>query len=1006
MSSTPRRVAARGVVAAAFAALCAAPLQAQVIAYDEFDGVCRNGWKEAGLGEWAACGGVERDGAFVTERGNDWRALDHLVDGVVWYAVTLRLAAPIEGYVTVAPADTAHGQFSELGFNSGYATQAPLWTTGRGIAKAEALGDGTRPVTFLQRYDFARDTWSAWAAAGDGLALLPGEEALAKALAVGGAAADALPTTAPHVRDAKCAWSGIGWLYLSKGSAQAVAIERVAFARTAREALTPVTDPATPVESGAQASAAGAAAAEAAARDASEATIAARGAGSSEPASLATTARADLFGRSSPLRAGDVLSFFGDSLTWQGGFVDRLAADWAAAAAAAGQPADAIRFIKRGINGGKSTDLLSGCKELYGCTQPPLAECVAQDGSRVVVILIGINDVWHGEKGNAPDVYEATLRTLVLLAQRAGAAVVVATPPLIGERARGANEFDAALDEYAAIALRVATELGAVGLPLRERAFALLAARNRADAREGILTYDGVHLSELGNEWLAEEMAGAIADALRPGRLLPIVPWPRGFEARSDAALVTFAHLDVRSQEPALAAVAEAFEEALLRATTPAVPTPVGLQRAAGERRSASALKLELDRSLAVEEYVLDTTGELLIRGGSPRAVAWGGATLLQLLGGVGPLRDFEGLPFGEVAQLPAAVIRDAPDVGYRGLLVDVARQPHTLATLKQLVTLCWLCKVPWLQLHLTDDQAWTLPSRRFPNLATPGHSFTREEIGELVRFAAARGVAIVPEIDMPGHCGALIAAQPLLFKAHELHHATIAFAKPEVVEAMKALVDEAIELFPGAPWFHLGGDECDLEHVDQNPAFPAAYAREGVADKHGLYLAFLREMTDHVKRRGRQPIVWEGFGHGSQPELPRDVTVMAYEALYHLPDCLLRDGWPVINTSWEPLYVVNQRCWSPERIHGWNRFQWDHFVEGFPACDGLAVPPTDAVLGGQLCSWEQPDALELPSLRHRLPVMAERLWSERAERSWPDLAWRTAQLDALLERLLAEPGR
>ncbi|MBL8844100.1 MAG: family 20 glycosylhydrolase [Planctomycetes bacterium] len=986
---------------AAIAALFAAPLQAQVIAYDEFDGRCRNGWKEAGLGEWAACGGVERDGAFVTERGNDWRALDHLVDGVVWYAVTLRLAAPIDGYVTVAPSDTARGQFSELGFNSGYATQAPLWTTGRGIAKAEALGDGTRPVTFLQRYDFARQRWNGWVVAGDGATLLPSAEAIAAAPHEG----DALPAAEPLVRDAAAAWRGIGWLYLSKGSAQAVAIERVAFARTAREALTPVTDPATPVESGAQASAAGAAAKAAAAFEAAQSGDGA----ASANAPIAASLRRELFGAASLLRDGDVVSFFGDSLTWQGGYVDRLAQECAAAL-----PGRDVKWIKRGINGGKSTDLLAGCKELYGCTQAPLAECVAQDGSRVVVLLIGINDVWHGANGNPPAVYESTLRELVRQAQRAGAAVVVATPPLIGERVRGSNEFDAPLDEYAAIALRVAAATGAIGLPLRERAFAQLAARNRADAREGVLTYDGVHLSELGNEWLAEEMAGALADALRPGRVVPIVPWPREVvpvaEQQHGRAV---GRIVARSEDAALRDVADALQEAIAWVGRPPDVEPDGVRRMrrdarAGERNDGGRdeLRLVLDATLGAEEYVLDTATELSIRGGSPRAVAWGGATLLQLVSSAGPLFDYEGLTFGNATTLPRLAIRDAPDVGYRGLLVDVARQPHTLATLKQLVTLCWLCKVPWMQLHLTDDQAWTVPSRRFPNLATPGHSFTREEIGELVRFAAARGVAIVPEIDMPGHCGALIAAQPLLFKAHELHHATIAFAKPEVVEAMKALVDEAIELFPGAPWFHLGGDECDLEHVDQNPAFPAAYAREGVADKHGLYLAFLREMTDHVKKRGRRPIVWEGFGHGAQPELPRDVVVMAYEALYHLPDCLLRDGWPVINTSWEPLYVVNQRCWSPERIHRWNRFQWDHFVEGFPAFDGLTVLPTDAVLGGQLCSWEQPDALELPSLRARLPVMAERLWSERAERGWPDLAWRSAQLDALLDRLLADPRR
>lgn len=1028
----------RFFAALAGAAVLGSAATAQVIAYDEFDGRCRGGWKEAGLGEWRTVG-RERDGAFVATHGNDWRALHHPVEGVVWYALTLRLAAPIEGYVSVVPADSAHGQFTELGFNSAYGTRSPLWT-GSGIVRAEELRDGTTTLTLLQRYDFAADRWSGWGATGDGKALLATadgtEPGSARAAVDGGFDEIAAP---PLVRDARCAWNGLGWIYLSKGSAVELSIERIGIARTAREALTPIDDPATPIE-GVEAATVAAAAAAAAAEATERATAVAAG---RDPARIATAARSDLAGSSSPLRADDVVSFFGDSLTWQGGYVDVLAQALGEAPESA--PARRVKLVKRGINGGKSTDLRAGCKELYGCTQPPLAACLAEDRSSVVVIVIGINDVWHGKDGNPPAVYASTLEELVSAAQAGGAVVVVGTPPLIGEKPRGSNPFDAPLDEYAKIALQVAAKCGAVGVPLRDLAFAELARRNPAGAAHGVLTYDGVHLTELGNQWMAEELAAGIARALRFAREFAIVPWPKEVQlpppgtvgettgrrapTRRDPGRRSVGQVAVAADDARLHAVAGALNEPLRRA--------LGIEGrglGAAARGDVTRVALALDPALAEEEYRLEIDADgssagdavdvaavdvvaaeppaaIRVVGGSPRAVAWAGATLVQLceplavprigdpVDGGGDAAEFAVPSIAGV--LPAITIRDRPDAGWRGLLVDVARQPHRIETLRQLVVLCWLAKVPWLQLHLTDDQAFTFPSRTFPELATVGHAFTRSELTELVAFAEPLGVTILPELDLPGHCGALIKARPELFQAHRLHHATIDFARPEVVAAMKQLVDELIELFPTSPWIHLGGDECDLEHVDENPHWQRAYARNGVADKHGLYLWFLGEMDRHVKSRGKRTIVWEGFPHGAEPALPRDVTVMAYEALYHLPGCLVADGYPVINASWKPLYVVNDRCWEPTEIQAWNRFQWDHFVEGFPAFGGLAIPPSERVLGGHLCAWEQQDERELPSLRRRLPALSEALWNETARRSPADFLWRLDRLDAKLAALL-----
>ena len=102
---------------------------------------------------------------------------------------------------------------------------------------------------------------------------------------------------------------------------------------------------------------------------------------------------------------------------------------------------------------------------------------------------------------------------------------------------------------------------------------------------------------------------------------------------------------------------------------------------------------------------------------------------------------------------LPEGEIDDAPGCSWRGLMVDLARDFHEIPVLLEYVDLCRFYKIRTLHLHFTDDQSYTLPSRAFPRLSTPGRSYTEEEIRELVAYAARRDVLLMPEIDVPGHC-------------------------------------------------------------------------------------------------------------------------------------------------------------------------------------------------------------------------------------------------------------
>ncbi|MBK8099454.1 MAG: family 20 glycosylhydrolase [Planctomycetes bacterium] len=912
--------------------LLASTLTGQHIAYDEGDGRRIGGFRGEGHGGWQRVVTVDGD-MLVATQGNDWRQLLTPVrDGVVWYAVTLRMREPITGYASVVPAAAVGQQFSELGFNTGFQTDQGLWTTRSGVVKTGIAA--TTAQTFVQRYDFVRKTWRAWAVAGDGRSLLDG---------TGDIGAE------PLVVDAPLAAAGIGAIYLTKGSPQVLEIHRLALARSASEALTPV-DPDQPP------------------------TVAPTAEASPQPP--LPTAGIEAFARRAALPKGATIAFFGDSLTWQGGHIERLRQ-----ALAEARPDLGVQLRQRGINGGKSTDLVAGVKELYGSTQAPFTEVLAADRPAAIVIQIGINDVWHGKNGNSPQVYGQALTTMLTAAAAANVPVLLTSPTVIGERVATANPFDAGLEVLANTARELATTHGVTFVDLRDLFVATLRTRNPRDDEQGILTYDGVHLNDDGNALLAHAIGDGLTrllgEVVPPPVPLPLVPWPRELTP-GDGSLPLCATLaietDVATWQPQV--------EVLRRM----------LSAAAGSvtRAGTTTIELRRDPEMAAEHHRLTIGDSIVITGSELEAIARGTATLLQLL-----------RPGKDGPHWPRLAIADQPTCGYRGLLVDVARKPHPMAVLEDLVTLCWLYKIRYLQLHLTDDQAFTFPSTAFPRLATKGHSYTRAELRGLHDFAAARGVTIVPELDVPGHCGAAIAAMPELFKAHDRHHATIAFARPEVVAAIDTLIGELLEVFPSTPYVHVGGDECDLEHVHESKDFQAAFAREGVPDARQLYRRFLCQLRDKVHARGRRMIVWEGFGPEGGVAIPTDVTVMAFEMLYHTPDKLVAAGYPVINTSWQPLYVVNDRCWSEREIFGWHRGAFRHFVEGFPAYGGMEVPRA-RIVGAQMCAWEQPAERELPSLRRRLPAMAERIWHEDAGRDTEDFLARLAVTDALLGRLLA----
>ncbi|HMS54424.1 MAG TPA: family 20 glycosylhydrolase [Fimbriimonadaceae bacterium] len=665
------------------------------------------------------------------------------------------------------------------------------------------------------------------------------------------------------------------------------------------------------------------------------------------------------------LRLGDRIAFFGDSLTWQGGFIDRIDA------ALKGKH---ITLLRRGINGAKSTDVRDGVKNLFDQNQAPFVEVILKDKPTAVVLMIGINDVWHGPNGNDLATYENAIRNMADSCRKHAVPLILCTPTVIGENP---NDEDSKIDRYAAVIRAISEERK---LTLVDTRKAFRTSLRDAKERSGRLTYDGVHLNDAGNAVVADLVAAALAkvysqfDSSPVLSSLPVVPRAtvETQKVSIDADSTVSSSLDLRGVA------------AVLRRDLKVLPE---------EPRATARIEIAVtsrERAKGEESFTVSVTPQkVTIEGGSAQGVTWGITTLIQ------EAHKGDG-------KLPVGSWTDKPQFPFRGLLLDVARKPHSDTTVLEIIELCRLYRIRYLQLHLTDDQAFTFPSKSFPKIVTEGHSYARQEIVEMVQFAKDRGVTIIPEIEMPGHCGQLVSKMPELFRAHEKHHATINFASPKVLQAMDTLIAEVCELFPDSPYVHIGGDEADLTHVHENPDFQEAFKREGVENARELYRKFFGRMKAVVERHKKEMLVWEGFGPDGKVPVSKDLLVMNYEAAYYTPDRMAADGYRMINASWQPLYVVNQRNWSTEEIYAWNPWYWKNWIEGYPAFNGIQLGPDAKIEGSIMCAWEQPAAVELSSLRRRLPAMAERVWNASYRGSYAEFATRLDNSDSLLTKILS----
>ncbi|MFB7448623.1 beta-N-acetylhexosaminidase [Streptomyces sp. NPDC056194] len=318
--------------------------------------------------------------------------------------------------------------------------------------------------------------------------------------------------------------------------------------------------------------------------------------------------------------------------------------------------------------------------------------------------------------------------------------------------------------------------------------------------------------------------------------------------------------------------------------------------RETADENATHSIRLRIDETLAPEAYrlhvVINEVVEII--GGGSAGVFWGAQTLRQLLGP----DAFRKAPVKSrpIAALVAQTVEDAPRFGWRGLLLDVSRHFLPKDDVLRYLDLLAAHKLNVLHLHLTDDQGWRIEIERYPRLTevgawrartkwghrasplwteTPhGGCYTQDDIREIVAYAAERHITVVPEIDLPGHAQAAIAAYPELGNTDVVDTTALTVwdtwgVNPNVLAPTEAVLrfyegvlEEVLGLFPST-FVHIGGDECPKDQWKASPAAQARIQELGVGDEDGLQSWFIRHFDRWLAARGRRLIGWDEILEG-----------------------------------------------------------------------------------------------------------------------------------------------
>ena len=434
-------------------------------------------------------------------------------------------------------------------------------------------------------------------------------------------------------------------------------------------------------------------------------------------------------------------------------------------------------------------------------------------------------------------------------------------------------------------------------------------------------------------------------------------------------------------------------------------------------KRAKNPIYLAIDKKISNPEgYVLAIyTNAVEVYGGSPSGVYYGLQTLLQML----PHEiESDTLVTGVEWSLPIAFVKDYPRFPYRGMHVDPCRHFLPIEHVKKQIDWMSKFKMNRLHFHLTDDQMWTFEVKKYPRLTEVGTQrtnvdgsiykggyFTQDELRELVEYAAVRGVTIIPEIEMPGHAMAALAAYPeygctggpyQVRTTWGVEEHLLCAGNDSVFSFIEDILTELTAIFP-SEYIHIGGDECPTNIWHECPLCQARMQAEGLTSEVELHGYFIRRVEQILHKLGRKMIGWDEILDGGASA---SATVMSWRGNKGGINAA-NQGNQAIMTPWDICYFDHyqgSKLFEPMAQSGFLPLQKVYEWEPIP--NEIQPSNRHLILGGQANLWSEyilsPEHAEY-MIYPRILALAEVLWASHY-RDYNNFIERLAELQKRLD--------
>ena len=459
--------------------------------------------------------------------------------------------------------------------------------------------------------------------------------------------------------------------------------------------------------------------------------------------------------------------------------------------------------------------------------------------------------------------------------------------------------------------------------------------------------------------------------------------------------------------------VFESFKKELQEAT--------GIKVSSTQKEAKARIILDLNPQLPAEAYKLNVSKkQVRIEASRPAGFYYALQTLKQLM----PRNVMAGVATSDHSQwsLPSVEIEDAPRFEWRGFMLDEGRHFFGKDEIKRVIDMMAIYKMNRFHWHLTEDQGWRIEIKKYPKLTETGAwrnskvlaygdvkpdgeryggFYTQKDIKEIVAYAKKKFIEIIPEIDIPGHSQAAVAAYPefLACDPRDKHEVwlqqgistdVINVANPKAMQFAKEVIDELTELFP-FNYIHLGGDECPTRKWQKNDECKKLLSEIGSSNFRDLQIYFYKQLKDYIATKPadqqRQLIFWNEVLHGNTSILGNDITIMAWIGADAAAQNAAKQGMSTILSPQIPYYINRRQSDLPtepmSQGHGTETVEAVYNYQPMKGVEADLQPYYSGVQANFWTEWVVDSSVLEYLMLPRLAAVAEAGWTPQEKRDY-----------------------